>query len=173
MNAQVIESESFRIYVACLASYNAGYLHGEWIDVENLDENEIFDKMQAMLKKSPIAEECEEYAIHDYELPFSIGESEDFGNIVDQLEIYSEHGDAWIAYRGYIGEDHATVENFKEAYQGEYESELQFASQIADDLLSVSDVPAPLVNYFDYESYSRDLFTDGYNFIDGYVFLNV
>lgn len=30
-------STECRIYVACLASYNAGILHGEWIDVTNVD----------------------------------------------------------------------------------------------------------------------------------------
>lgn len=173
MNAQVIESESFRIYVACLAAYNSGFLHGEWIDIEDLDENEIFDKVQAMLKKSPVAEECEEWAIHDYELPFSIGESEDFDNIVEQLEIYKEHGAAWIAYRGYIGEDYATVEKFKEAYQGEYDKEIDYAYHEVEETGLLSEVPETFKNYFDYESFSRDLFTSDYNFVDGYVFSNV
>lgn len=26
--------ETPKIYVACLASYNAGFLHGRWVDVE-------------------------------------------------------------------------------------------------------------------------------------------
>jgi hypothetical protein len=30
-------STETRIYVACLAAYNAGYLHGEWIDVTDTD----------------------------------------------------------------------------------------------------------------------------------------
>ncbi len=41
-----------RIYVACLASYNSGILHGEWIDA-NQTETEIDLEIRAMLRKSP------------------------------------------------------------------------------------------------------------------------
>jgi Antirestriction protein (ArdA) len=47
-----IMSTETRIYVACLAAYNAGYLHGEWIDVTDTDS--INEQVQAMLKASPI-----------------------------------------------------------------------------------------------------------------------
>ena len=54
-----------RIYVACLASYNAGTLHGEWIEASQ-SADEIHKEIQSMLRRSrePIAEE---WAIHDYE----------------------------------------------------------------------------------------------------------
>ena len=54
-----------RIYVACLAAYNNGYLHGAWIEADQ-DADEIRDEIAAMLARSPI-EHAEEYAIHDYE----------------------------------------------------------------------------------------------------------
>ena len=54
-----------RIYVACLAAYNNGYLHGAWIDVDQ-DADEIRDEISAMLARSPI-KGAEDYAIHDYE----------------------------------------------------------------------------------------------------------
>ena len=54
-----------RIYVACLAAYNSGILHGEWIDIED-DIDETWAHINAMLKASPVAD-AEEWAIHDYE----------------------------------------------------------------------------------------------------------
>jgi len=43
-----------RIYVACLASYNAGKLHGEWIDADqDEDEDAIHEEIAAMLRASP------------------------------------------------------------------------------------------------------------------------
>ena len=54
-----------RIYVACLAAYNNGYLHGAWIDADQ-GADEIREEIAAMLARSPI-EHAEEYAIHDYE----------------------------------------------------------------------------------------------------------
>lgn len=41
-----------RIYVACLASYNSGRLHGEWIDA-SADVAEMQAKVSAMLRRSP------------------------------------------------------------------------------------------------------------------------
>ena len=53
------------IYVACLASYNSGYLHGKWIDA-NQSEEAIMEDIQAMLSDSPV-ENAEEWEIHDYQ----------------------------------------------------------------------------------------------------------
>jgi antirestriction protein len=54
-----------RIYVACLAAYNNGYLHGVWIDAAQ-EPWSIYDEVKAMLAASPVAG-AEEWAIHDYE----------------------------------------------------------------------------------------------------------
>ena len=62
------------IYVACLAAYNNGKLHGCWIDAtQELDD--IQDQINSMLVSSP-EEDAEEYAIHDYEGfgSYSLGE---------------------------------------------------------------------------------------------------
>ena len=62
---QATEKLEPRIYVACLAAYNNGWLHGAWIDVED-DADAVRDAINAMLKASPVAG-AEEYAIHDHE----------------------------------------------------------------------------------------------------------
>jgi len=51
-----------RIYVACLASYNAGILHGTWIDA-NQDADAIRAEVRAMLKSSP----CPNVTRQDFE----------------------------------------------------------------------------------------------------------
>ena len=64
-----------RIYVASLMDYNAGILHGVWIDA-TLDPDEIYEQVKTMLAASPEAAcdfskkwglKAEEWAIHDYE----------------------------------------------------------------------------------------------------------
>jgi len=40
-----------RIYVACLASYNSGILHGEWIDASD-DPEEMQASIDAMLSRT-------------------------------------------------------------------------------------------------------------------------
>ena len=57
-------SEHIRIYVADLAAYNAGYLHGVWIDASQ-DLEDIQAQVDTMLAASPV-KGAEEYAIHDF-----------------------------------------------------------------------------------------------------------
>lgn len=56
-----------RIYAASLSDYNAGRLHGTWIDVEGTtDPDEIRESIRVMLEQSP-EPGAEEYEIHDHE----------------------------------------------------------------------------------------------------------
>jgi len=41
-----------RTYVACLASYNNGVLHGRWIDLDGLDVDDVRDEIAEMLRES-------------------------------------------------------------------------------------------------------------------------
>lgn len=50
-----------RIYVACLAAYNNGRLHGCWIDTT--DPHEVWQQVREMLAASP-EPDAEEWAIH-------------------------------------------------------------------------------------------------------------
>ncbi|MEP0248115.1 antirestriction protein ArdA, partial [Roseibium sp.] len=50
-----------RIYVACLAAYNGGRLHGQWIDATEPDE--VREEVRTMLATSP-EPDAEEWAIH-------------------------------------------------------------------------------------------------------------
>ena len=43
-----LETNPIRIYVACLAAYNNGHLHGRWIDATH-GENHIHTQVKAML----------------------------------------------------------------------------------------------------------------------------
>ena len=53
-----------QIYVACLASYNAGRLHGEFITPADTEEK-LLAQIGKILKSSP-EPNAEEWAIHDY-----------------------------------------------------------------------------------------------------------
>jgi antirestriction protein len=45
-------SAETRIYAACLASYTAGALYGQWIDCDGKDAQELQNEIDAMLRKS-------------------------------------------------------------------------------------------------------------------------
>lgn len=57
--------EEMRVYVANLGKYNEGELVGDWFEPP-IDYDEMAERIG-------LNEFYEEYAIHDYELPFEIG----------------------------------------------------------------------------------------------------
>ncbi len=62
--ARETKKETPKIYVDCLSAYNAGTLHGSWIDA-NQDAEDIHEEIQEMLSESP-EPVAEEWAIHDF-----------------------------------------------------------------------------------------------------------
>ena len=153
-----------RIYVASLADYNAGTLHGRWIDADQLAET-IEAEVQEMLaeSKEPIAEE---WAIHDYEGfgAIHIDEFDSFEKVADAGIAIAEHGGAYAAYAANVGLDYADLSGFEEAFCGEWDSEEDYAAELVDDLGYLREMPDHLHGYFDYEKWTRDLFmTDFYS----------
>ncbi len=172
-------SNENNIYVASLSDYNAGILHGKWI---NLDNNktyeEVMEEVKTMLAASPTAKEeglpAEEWAIHDFELPFKVEEFTGIEEIITQLELIEEHGNAWLAWVNIVGEHYATLENFEDNFIGEYESLEDYCWQYIEDTGVFKDCPM-LENYFDMEAYARDVSFDINSWdIEGicYIFTN-
>ena len=157
-------SDTPRIYVACLASYNAGILHGEWIDVTDADS--IHEAIQEMLKRSP-SPDAEEWAIHDYDGfgPLGLSESEDIGRVAELGALIAEHGEAFAAYADHVGAEYATEDGFQDAYCGEWDSEQAYAENLFDELYA-HEVPEHIAPYIDYEAFTRDLFISDYFSVD-------
>ncbi len=154
-------SDTPRIYVRCLASYNAGHLHGKWIDAT--DHDQIMEEIQEVLKTSP--EHGEEWAIHDYESFHGLTshEYEPIERVAEIAQLIEEHGAAFAAHANHVGTDYATGESFQDAYCGEWESERAYAENLFDELY-LHDVPEHVRPYIDYDSFARDLFiNDNYS----------
>ena len=149
-----------RIYVACLAAYNNGRLHGCWIDC-NQESEEIREAIQEMLKKSP-EPMAEEYAIHDHEGwgGLSLSEGENIEKLAELAGLIDEHGEAYIAYTEHVGTDYATLEDFEDAYNGEWDSPEEFAEDL---FRQCHEIPDFLDYYIDWESVARDLFINDYS----------
>lgn len=165
-----------RVYVACLASYNAGTLHGEWIDA-NQDVHDIESDIESMLELSPVTS-YGEWAIHDHDgfHGISIGEHDTVETVAKHAAILDEYGIAWAAYVDLVGEHYATEEGFTDQYHGVAESETDFASELFGDIYNTEEIPEVFTMYFDYEKFARDLFITDYRSIekDGelYIFRN-
>jgi antirestriction protein len=148
-------SNEVRIYVADLAAYNNGKLHGVWIDAcDDLDS--IQDQINEMLAKSP-EEIAEEYAIHDHEgfEGYPIGEYEGTKEINAIACFIEEHGEVagelLSTYNGNVEEaELAMIYN----YSGQYSSLEDFAQKITEE---ASEIPENLAYYIDYERMGRDM----------------
>jgi antirestriction protein len=152
----------YSIYVACLTAYNSGCLHGAWIDAAQEPE-EIETEVQAMLARSPVPH-AEEWAIHDYDLGgVSISEYESFTTVSAIAKAVDEHGPAFVAYIRHVGIEHsakdwdATVEQFQEAYRGEFPSMADYAEELYSDVCSMREVPEWLLSHIDWESVGKEL----------------
>lgn len=151
--------ESPRIYVACLAAYNHGILHGTWLDA-TLEPEAIMDATQAMLKTSPIAG-AEEHAIHDYEgfYNFELSEYEDFTEVHEYANFLQEYGQIGALLLTYVECDVRIAEAMmKDGYCGGYRSLAGFAQEITEDTI---EIPEELRYYIDYQAMALDMESNG------------
>lgn len=144
-----------RIYVACLAAYNAGHLHGAWIDA-NQDPYTIWDAVSAMLHASPV-DDAEEWAIHDYDgfEGAPISEYEGFDSVSDKAAFIAEHGKLGAQLLDYYRDMDDAKAALAERYAGEYESLSDFAREITEE--SGAAIADNLAHYIDYDAMGRDL----------------
>lgn len=162
-----------QVYVACLAAYNAGKLHGEWCDATN--EHEILDTIERVIESSPV-EDAEEHAFHDYD---------GFGKAGDALGEYSSAED--VAELAALLETHgadlvgAAVENWgpstsdivgtvedmiENNYHGEYSSVGDYAHDVYEQTGGLDNVPSSLRYHIDWESVGKEMETGGLTALD-------
>jgi len=152
-----------KIYVASLSDYNSGILFGIWVDLEDKDFQEVMEEIQSMLKESPTAKKygtpAEEWAVHDAEgfYHYPVHEYEDIEELVKLAGQINEHGEAFTALmsNGFSFEE--AEESFEEVFMGEHSSELEYATQLFDEIF-LHQIPEGLQGHIDYESFSRDIF---------------
>lgn len=152
-------SEEIRIYVADLAAYNNGKLHGVWIDATQ-DLDDIQDQINAMLAESPEGF-AEEYAIHDYEGfgGYSVSEYEGIQTLHEIACFIEEHpdlaGELLSHFGGHLEDAQKAME---ENYSGRYKSLADYAEELTE---GTSQIPENLAFYIDYERMGRDMELSG------------
>ena len=147
-----------RIYVACLAAYNNGRLHGRWIDATTPDE--IWREVSAMLRASP-EPHAEEWAIHDYEgfEGANLSEYASFETVCALADFIEEHGELGAKLMSHFGDDLAEARAAFEDYAGKYRSAADFAEQLHED--TVTEIPESLRYYIDWQALARDMALNG------------
>ena len=83
---------------------------------------------------------------------------------------YSE--DVYQAYIDNVGEEYTTKEVVEDAYAGEFESDVEFAQDMAEQLGSIQDDPKWPFSCIDWEHAARELMYDHFE-SDGYYFRNL
>lgn len=123
-----------KIYIASLADYNNGFLHGEWMDAAREPEA-IEADIHAMLARSR-QPDAEEWAIHDYEGfgTCQIHELDGIDHVSRIARGIVEHGLAFGAWAQVHEDNPDRYDDFSQAYLGHYESLQAYAEQFADDV---------------------------------------
>lgn len=138
-----------RVWIACLASYNAGRLIGEWVDATDVDEmNEAKDRIsKEAVKAAKQAKEYplyfgdpEEFAIHDYDgfgsLSSRLGEYPDWENVAKIGALIEEHGEAFLAFVNTVEVDLDEVDEdvFHQHYRNVHDSEESYCMEVCKEL---------------------------------------
>lgn len=159
------QEERPRIYVASLSDYNAGRLHGTWVDADQ-DTEAVESAITAMLADSP-EPRAEEWAIHDYEHfgPLNLSEYESIEHVAAIARGMHEHGMAFAHWADYLGSSELQrLEVFDDHYRGSYGSLTEFAEELLDDSgIDIDSLgPEHLSPYisFDVDAFARDLSYD-------------
>ena len=149
--------EEMRVYVANLGKYNEGELVGAWFEPP-IDYDEMAERIG-------LNEFYEEYAIHDYELPFEIGEYtpiEEVNRLCEMVADLPEYiQDNLKELQSYFGsiEDLCDHEDDIIYYPGCDMTDVARVMVEENDVLG--EITAHLQNYIEYEAYGGDLSMEG------------
>lgn len=154
-----------RIYVASLSDYNAGRLHGVWIDAAQ-EATEIAEAAAQMLAASP-EPVAEEVAIHDFEGfgPIRLSEYESFETVARLGAGIAQHGPAFAAWAGALdSSEWDQLDQFEDHFRGRWDSIEDYAeellSETGDDWQAqVPEWLRPYIN-LDVSAFARDLSYD-------------
>lgn len=138
-----------KIYLANLQAYNEGKLSGKWLDITKDDlQQAVIDLGEA------------EWAIHDYELPFKIGEHENLNDLQEVGKKWGTMYDYEKAAFCCLVDDGYTLKEALECYEDrsvyEANSFEDLAYQFVEEGL-YGDIPELLEYYINYEAIGRDL----------------
>lgn len=158
MGNHIAETFEPKIYVACLAAYNNGLLHGRWIDADQ-DADAIRSEIADMLKASPIAG-AKEYAIHDYEdfAGINIDEYTGVDQVVERAAFAVEHGTLGALLFEYYGEVEAAREALEFNYCGVFRSLADYIEELTGE---TTEIPENLRAYIDWDAMARDAELNG------------
>lgn len=152
-----------RVWIGCLAHYNAGFLVGHWFDAASADQVTLADVHAGSGLGLGGSEEL--WCFDHEHLPVS-GELSPYqaARWARRLAQVDEHLQpalrAWIesgAHTTDADSDLPDVAAFEERYCGRWDSFEDYAQQLAEDVGLMEGWPELAVSYFDWRGWTRDL----------------
>ena len=147
-----------RVYVGSYSKYNNGSIKGAWLDLENYsDRADFYEAAKALHADEPDPE----LMFQDFEgFPRSMYSE---SNVSDELIAYAnldeDDRELLDVYRGNYHE--GDIDKAREAFQGKYDSEADWAEQFLEESGGLEGVPEHLKNYINFEAYGRDARLNG------------
>jgi len=149
-----------QVFITNLRKYNEGRLNGAWFSPP-IDFEEVKERIG-------LNEKYEEYAIHDYELPFDIHEYTSIEEVnrlcalVEEIagtplyDALSEVQSCWFNSVDELLEHQDDIMYYHDCNDME-----DVARYLVEETGTLGEIPASLQNYIDYEAYGRDLEISG------------
>mgnify|MGYP005747815899 CR=1 FL=1 len=150
------KDEKIKIYVASLEAYNSGRMVGDWLTPSD------YANFESFYTAIQIATEyADEVAVHDYEgisLDTEYPDLEKLYEFAKGLEDSHLDNEIIFAFAEHTGEepDFDLIAKAEDYYIGTFGDFREYADDFADEMLG-QQKDSFLTNYFDYESYARDL----------------
>jgi antirestriction protein len=143
-----------KIYVGTYRKYNEGSLKGDWLDLADYADKDAFLEACSELHSD---ESDPELMFQDWEdIPTRfIGESHIDEKTWDWLELSEDEREIVAIYMDEV-DQHAPIETALECYEGEHDSEEDWARDFWDHTGMVNQLPEFAQNYIDYEQFARD-----------------
>jgi antirestriction protein len=157
---------TIKIYVANLSEYNAGNLKGAWFTLP-VDTQEIFETIFTASELDENGQPHGDWAIHDYEAPFRIGEYENLDKLNEWAEVLDGCNEDTDVIRAILENFYNVEEGFAVLENGSYTvyHDCSTMEDVAYEVVEagglLDGVSEEIKRYFDYEAYGRDLEIQG------------
>lgn len=122
-------------YIACLASYNGGILHGFWVDLEAVEDVDDIHECIAWVMATSSEPGAEEYAVHDWAgVPRSMrAEWPNWVQTLPLIHAIAEYGEAFEVWHGNAPDYNQDPAEFINDYVGSYDSGADFVREYYED----------------------------------------
>ena len=172
-----------KVYATCLASYQKGFLIGEWIEL-GIDEDELNHTIKRILKLGE--ETCNDGDIHE-EYFLTDWEGEEFFQVEEYTNVYELNKEvahfnelnlddsskkcvSFLMEQNIVSNLDEALEKYEDVLIYENMSFLDLAYEIVYEQGMLDGLSQFISNYFDYEKFASDLELDNYTEIDGNIF---